>query len=239
MRLRKLNSIGTKQFESYLEQLNEQPELAPPVNILTDAATSDAVGSYIEVEKQHFATRFEMAQYIDEKIGASSLASVENDEGIWAWLSLFYFDILCPVDKDGRRKTRDMARLIPAVFNFRKYYRHLLAGPYRIYRAHRDNPERALALLCGPLHKPGEIAEQLASRQELITNKSVIETSKRLYMNPKNNTIRKGAAGKSRGSVRRFVEVLEQFDLTWDLYAMSSADLLLMLPKEFEKFKTA
>ena len=73
------------------------------------------------------------------------------------------------------RKPGALARHIPEPGNFQRYYRHLLAGPYRIYRAHRDDPQRALALLCQPLDSPGDVVEQLASRQELVTNRGIME----------------------------------------------------------------
>ena len=37
-------------------------------------------------------------------------------------------------------------------------------------------------------------------------------------------------------SARRLADVLLQFDVTWDLYAMKANNLLELLPKEFKKF---
>jgi hypothetical protein len=71
----------------------------------------------------------------------------------------------------GHRKPGERARHIPDATNFLRYYRHLLAGPWRTYRTHRDDPGRARVVLCQPLHTPGDLVEQLASRQELVTNR--------------------------------------------------------------------
>jgi hypothetical protein len=76
---------------------------------------------------------------------------------------------------------RTLPRAMPLVDNYQKFYRHLLVGPFLIVRAHRDAPDRAIAMLCNPLWKPGEIAEQLASRKELVTNRAVAEVATRLY----------------------------------------------------------
>jgi hypothetical protein len=130
-----------------------------------------------------------------------------------------------------------LVRWIPEVNNFQRYYRHLLAGPYRIFRAHRDDPERALALLCGPLDKPGDIVEQLASRQEIVTNKAIMLGATRLYIDPATRKPRRGAGGRSGGSPRRLADVLKQFDVTWDLYAMTADNLLGLLPSEFDRFR--
>jgi hypothetical protein len=55
------------------------------------------------------------------------------------------------------------------------------------------NPERAIAMLCNPLWKPGEIAEQLASRKELVTNHGVAEMATKLYYDAEAETFKRGA----------------------------------------------
>ena len=45
-----------------------------------------------------------------------------------------------------------------------------------------------------------------------------------------------GKRGKGSGSTRRLNDVVEQFDLTWDLYASSGTELATVMPKEFAKF---
>lgn len=161
------------------------------------------------------------------------LRNLERDVELWAWLSLHYFEQLCPPDDEGRRKPGERARWIPAVDDYRKYYRHLVAGPYRIYRAHRDNPSRVMAVLAGPVDQPGDIAEQLASRHEIVTNKAAMALATALYIDPATGSPKKGAAGRGPGSARRLADILNQFDLTWDLYAMDAAAMQTMMPKEF------
>jgi hypothetical protein len=181
------------------------------------------------------ANRFEFAKYLDSKLTDSGLKNLDRDVGLWAWLALFYFERLCP-EEDGTRKPGKRARFIPAVTDYRKYYRHLVAGPYSIYRTHRDDPSRVLAVLAGPVNQPGDIAEQLASRQEIVTNKAAMALATTLYIDAAKRP-KKGAAGRGPGSARRLADILNQFDLTWDLHAMNTAGLLKMLPKEFAKFQ--
>ena len=52
-------------------------------------------------------------------------------------------------------------------------YQHLLVAP--IASIARDDPQRALALLCQPVDSLGDMVEQLASRQELVTNRGLME----------------------------------------------------------------
>jgi hypothetical protein len=239
MMLRKLNKSGIQRFADFLDSLKETPFVEPPVSLLTDAEASESLPAQVDIEKRVFHNRFEAAAYLDWKLSRSGLADLERDAGLWSWLSLFYFDQLCPLDSSGKRKLHERAKLIPEVSNYRKYYRHLLAGPYRIYRAHRDNPDRAMALLCEPVSQPGDIVEQFASRQELVTNRVVMELVKTLYLDQESNRPRRGAAGKGNGSARRLTDVLNQFDLTWDLHMVKVSDLIGMLPREFDRFRAA
>jgi hypothetical protein len=177
------------------------------------------------------------ARYLDAILSNVTGCDVERDVGLWVWLTLFYFDQVCPPDGNGRRKVGAYARYVPAVTNHQKYYRHLLAGPYRVLRAHRSNPDRALVLLCGPLYRPGDIVEQLVARQEIVTNPNAVEVATAIYFDPQRGSFRRGAAGKGAGSARRLADILNQFDVTWDLYSMSVPDILAKLPKEFDRFR--
>jgi hypothetical protein len=239
MKLQRFNDEGINRFAQFLDSLSVDPSLALPTDLLTDVACAVPVPPGPEVDPKQFTSRMDAARYLDGILTGVTGCDVERDAGLWAWLSLFYFDQICPPDGHGRRKVREQARYIPAVTNFQKYYRHLLAGPYRVFRAHRKNPDRALVLLCGPLHKPGDIVEQIVSRQEIITNPHAVELATTIYFDPKSGSFRRGAAGKGGGSARRLADVLNQFDVTWDLYWMSAIGILGKLPKEFERFRGA
>ena len=223
-------------FAGWLETLKTGGSLLPPTGLLASLDSTESLGTDVEVEARTFASRFEAAEYLHARFTAADLTDVERDRGLWAWLSLFYFDAVCPAGRGGERKPGATARHIPEPGNFQRYYRHLLAGPYRIYRAHREDPARALVVLCQPLDTPGDVVEQLASRQELITNPGIMGLATRLYVDNATQHIKRGAGGKSGGSARRLSDVIEQFDLTWDLYAATVDELVSVMPHEFEKF---
>jgi hypothetical protein len=236
MKVRRLTAKGIEQLSAFLDSLNTPTPQGVPSWLLDNEETSGALEIDIDVQATAFSNRFELAKYLDSKLTDSGLKNLERDTALWAWLTLFCFDQLCPVEKDGSRKPGERARYIPAVEDYRKYYRHLVAGPYSIYRAHRDDPSRVLAVLAGPVDKPGDIAEQLASRQEIVTNKAAMALATSLYIDSVTQKAKKGAAGRGPGSARRFADVLNQFDLTWDLYAMQMPAMLNMMPSEFKRF---
>lgn len=236
MKLHRFNSEGINRFGQYLDALSINPGLGIPTDLLSDTDYAVLVPPGSDVAMQQFRNRMEVAKYLDSILSKIENYDPANDAGLWVWLTLFYFDQLCPKDSGGNRYPKNRARYIPEIEDYKKYYRHLLAGPYRVFRAHRTNPDRALVLLCGPLDRPGEIAEQMMSRQQIITNPGVIELATNLYYNQESGSFKRGAASKGGGSSRRFAIVLNQLDLTWDLYSMTAIEILGKMPNEFYRF---
>ncbi len=236
MRLRRFTSDGLNEFNNYLDLLEEDGALVPPMNILSDNKYSEDLNFEIEIENKAFATRYDVAEYFFEIFSGIGIQNLEKDIFIWSWCSLYFFEVLCPSDNEGFKFPRERSAYVPEPENYRRYYRHLLLGPFLIYRAHKDNPARALALLCKPPHIISDVEAQIAAYQELVTNRAIVELATKLYYDPKSKTTKKGAASKGIGSARRLVAVLNQFDLTWDLYATTTIVLQKMLPKEFGKF---
>lgn len=232
--IRRLNEAGIEAFRQFITSYDGQD---PPRHLLWEESTSLELPVEIVVTQWPFQSRLEAGEYFYYLLKQTNLKDVEFDARMWAWLSLFYFDQLAPADSRGQRRPGALARWIPATRDWKRYYRHLLAGPWHIYRMYADNPEIALALLIGAVHQPGDIVEQLTSRQEFVTNRGIIEAATALYVDPETKTVKRGSGGKGPGSPRRLATVLKQFDLTYDLYSMSAADVLALLPREFNRFK--
>jgi len=235
MKIRRFNDEGLQRMGSFLDSLTTSEPMTWSEELVKNEFACE-LEQAPEIEQRTFSDRQEIAEYLNDLLLGSGLDNVERDKGMWAWLALFYFDILCPTDNEGIRKPGERARWIPVIGDFRKYYRHLLAGPFRIYRAHRDHIDDARVLLCTPPHSPGDVAEQLASRQELVTNSAIVQAATLLYVDNDTGSIKRGAAGRGPGSARRLAQVLGQFDITWDLYSMSATDILEFLPAEFDRF---
>ena len=239
-RVRRLNASGIMCFEAFLNSLNTDPQNTPPIDVLTSDETSIPLEFAIDVGPMEFANRLVAAQYLDSKLSDSGLKNIDRDRELWAWFSLYYFDAVCPKDGHGNRKPVKSYHYIPVNTDYRLYYRHLLAAPYRIFRAHRSDPSRALVFLVSPLNVVSHFIYQLASRQELVTNATVVGAATQLYVDLQHNRHKRGAVTQhTPGSVFRFVRVLEQLDRTWDLCHMTVNQLLERLPSEFSRFKGA
>lgn len=116
----------------------------------------------------------------------------------------------------------------------------MLAAPYRLLQLHGAN---ARVFLYGPLPEHGDFSEQLASRMQIISNRALIEAVDKLYFDTGSEGAgrpKRGALTRTRaGNLRRLVTVIQQFDLTYDLYAMNSSQILNLLPKEFASWKAS
>lgn len=237
---RRLNDAGIARMHSWLDTLKELRRGDVPDELLTGSEfTVQVEGPAVpQLLQRSFASRLQWGAYIDSVLHQYPTRALQLDTGVWAWLTLFYFDQVCPKGGNGERKVLQRARYIPSGSNYQTYYRHLLQGPWRVVRAHRDDPARALAVLSGALHTPGELAEQLMSRSELISSSTAMRCATTLYIDADSQRPKRGAGGSKAGSPRRLAGVLSQFDVTWDIYQMSSERLLGLLPREFEKFKS-
>lgn len=200
---------------------------------------TEAVPKPVEVSAVQLTNRQEAGRLLLEWIERAEIERPESDAGLWTWLSLLLFDSACPSDGNGARKPGKYNRHIAEVDNWQKRHRHLLLSPFLVYRAHRDKPERALAVLCQKIAKPGNIVTEFTERQEYWSNRSVLEAATMLYYDPAKGRDRVGAQSKSKGSARRFANLLNQLDLNWYLYGMTAAELIAFLPeKEFSRFRT-
>jgi hypothetical protein len=237
MELRRFNEAGLDAFREQLLAMKSDPARDPPWHLLDDARFTSPATIGGTLERRIFTTRMEAAVAVNSLLGDPPPPGTARDTGLWSWLALFHFDSVCPAEDGGRRKVGAAHRYILEGANHKTYYRHLLLGPYLVLRAHRDEPERAIVLLCQPPDAPGDIVEQLVSRQEIVANPVMMRVATELYYDRETGKPKRGAASKNRGSARRLAEVCDQFDVTWDLFAVPWRSLLAKLPAEFDRFR--
>lgn len=240
MRVRRFNDAGLLRFEQWLALAQSQHAPIPPTDMLEDAEMTCVLEQKIEVEQQQFPRRFEAAKYLYEILRGHDLNEPERDKGLWAWLTVYFWDVVCPVDGKGKRHVMRLERYYPQVEIYTRYYKHLLLGPYVLYAAHADDPERAMCVLANPVDKPGDVVESIASRKYIATSAAMVAVATVLFT--ERGAYKRGAqdADKSKqrgGTSRRLAKDFgEQIDRTYDLHLMDRDSLVSILPKEFKKW---
>lgn len=233
---RRLTEQGLNAFQKHIQELSKGAKLDTPVILLTDPRYSESIDIDVEVEQRDFQTRFELGKYVADSLENITIQSIMGDIGFWTWLALYWFDQLCPPQANGTRKpSRPYNYILSPNYNHRP--RHAIYTTWMLVDQYGDT---ALFLLSKKPHERGELIEQLAARQYLISCRGVIETAKKLYYDPERKTFKRGATSQKRqGNIRRFIAYLQQLDLTYDLGTIASESLLELLPDEYSAFKNA
>lgn len=229
--LKVLTDDGINEFRNFLIELKDNPALNKPD--LSGNKYSENFQPEITVnENKRFSSRMELAEYLSQKFndaGVKSQYVITNDK-LWTWLTYLWFDQICPREC-GIRKVREIAKYICST-DYRKYYRHFIASTFRIYST--LGKENSLLFLTCPVNYHGEIIEQLASRQEIISNPNLIKAAHILYWDNDSKKTKRGASGKNKGTPRRLPKVFGQIELTYDIFSMKPDEIVKILPKEFE-----
>jgi hypothetical protein len=231
--IRSLNERGQARFRSWLDAGATGDA---PFDLLHDPHTSDPVPDTGEIDQTHFANRYELAVHIAEALSRCDFQRLGSAPGVWAWLSLFYFDLLCPPDLTRARRVRALDRYLLNP-DSRRAPSHLIREAVLAVRSHSN---LAKVLLISPRGgiKDNVVLSELSDRQELIGNSAVVHLASLLYFDQRRGGLRRGVASRRLpGAVQRFALVLQQLSLNYDLPAMDARQIAILLPEEFNHWK--
>ncbi|MFO7710093.1 MAG: hypothetical protein R6V84_18140 [Desulfobacterales bacterium] len=239
MELRKFTDKGIERFRSCLRDLAGGSAAEPPRRLLTDPEFSRSVRGGVELEQHQFESRLHLARYLDRILDdlPERPDKLVDDVQLWSWMSLFYFDQVCPADDNGRRKPGRDYRHIPEP-GYRAGHRHLLSGAYLVYSVYEWRDELSKLLLHAPLSVESHFHHEITSRQSMITNRGIMEALHILYYDDAHRKPRRGPIMNrdAPGSLYRFINVIQQLDVTYDLYSMSGREIVGLLPNEFSRW---
>ncbi len=234
MKIRKLNKSGIKEFERFVENLRNGGKQNTPHYLLTDPATSEPLEFELELDTGKFDSRYELGVYLAEKLNNTDVQKVIGDSGFWSALALFWFDQLCPLKTDGSRKPSMVYNYVLSE-NYNHRPRHAIFTTWQLVDLYGEHSHY---LLSRELPVRGELIEQLMARQYFLSCEGIMQAASKLYYDSERKTFKKGAAGRtSAGCVYRFVNWLQQLEINYDLFSISSEDLIGLMPKEFDRFK--
>jgi hypothetical protein len=231
--LRRFTYEGVGKFRDFLNELRAGNMMNSLEDILYNGDFTEKMSGSVDKQK-NFESKYMAAKYLEPIIRQTNIKDQYTDVGFWSWLSAFYFDQVCPSSPSGViRPYGDERYILNTEWN--RFYRHLLAAPVMMYDYHREN---GMILLYGRLYEMGDFIEQLMSRQDIAQNRELIKVANMLYWNPKESAPVAGVRQKEHrpGTLRRLVDIIQQIDLTFDLYSMKSEEIIGILPREFRRF---
>lgn len=235
--LRILTEEGIQAFRDYINTVRQVPDARKPD--LNAAPYSRPVDAPLTVDQEpRFSTRLEMGRYLVDLFRDAGAVQPDprEERGLWTWLAYLWFDILCPLT-GSRRRVKDPAYYI-CTEHFRRDYRHLVASSYRIHEMYGDDPSIAGLLLGFPPHKHNEFVEKLASRQYLLPYRNIMQAAALLYWDDRRGRPKRGAqSSRGPGVPERFATVIQQLELTYDVFHMDPGQILDLLPAEFDRWR--
>lgn len=229
--LKMFSKDGLDRFRDQIKLLQKQPDLEFDLTWIHDNFWTKIPSPEVEVQDRVLVSKLDIAQTLTPIIKQLYLPDKFYNPFLWGWLSAFYFDSICPLNSYRIRKPGKMYRYIPPNNrNWRTVYRHLLAGPVRLYDIHGIDIK---ILFHAPSHTLGDFMEQLASRQEIAASQGVLEAADLLYWDLDQNQPKVGArsTGNKAGTLRRFVSLIQQFMMTYDVYSLDAKHVIKLLPE--------
>jgi hypothetical protein len=232
MRLRRFNEAGIKAFRDFLAKLRTNPEAEIPLQLLENSQMTELVLPDINVSETLFETKGESARYFGTIFSKLRPEDVANDAGLWTWLSLLFFDSVCP-DSGGKRLVRNDYHYVFEPRQMRYFYRHLLFISWQILRI---APEHNRLFLRSRVNTLDSITDQVMKRLYLTRIKCFFEVLDRLYWDESRRRPRLGITGNkvTAGSLRHRLPVrIRQLEKTYDLMSLDADQLIELLGDEF------
>ena len=234
MRLRRFNNKGVDRLREYLRLAREDATASVQWDLLQDPSLTEEVHPPAEVDSISFQTKREAATYLHSLLREIQKQIVIEDQGLWTWLSLYFFDSLCP-KRDGKRAARNDYTYIYEPKNTRHFYRHLLFISWRILDV---APIHNRLLLDKNIATLDLMTIETMGRLYLTRIPCFFELLEKLYLDPKTNRARKGIDRTSKISPgdlpHRLPTRIRQLEKTYDLHSLTADQLLDLLGPEFQ-----
>ncbi|KAA5543064.1 hypothetical protein FYK55_12295 [Roseiconus nitratireducens] len=234
--LKSFNSSGIEAFCKFLQSQRENAEGPTRDELLEDGSLIEETGFGIDIENRTFRTRRDAANYFHDRFRSISAEQLRRDAGLWSWLSLYYFDQVCPV-ADGCRRIRNDYTYVYMPNQSIYYYRHLL---FIAWYVRFVTPKHNRLFLDTSLHRLDKFTTEVMKRLYLTRIPCVFEVLDRLYWDTSEDGPRKGVITPNRmvagDLMHRFPTRIRQLEKTYDLLSLTADQLIELLGKEFSRF---
>ena len=233
MQVRRFNTQGIERFREFLRKAREEPTASVEWSLLQEPSLTEPMHPTTKVGPLSFQTKREAAEYLHNILRDIPKQALIDDQGLWTWLSLYFFDSICP-PRDGSRKVRSDRTYIYEARNSRHFYMHLLFISWRILDV---APIHNRLLLDGSVASRESISEEVMKRLYLTRIPCFFELLEKIYLNPKTGRPRKGIVPTGKIApgdlTHRLPTRIRQLEKTYDLHSLSADQLLEFLGPEF------
>jgi hypothetical protein len=264
MTLRAFTEEGVQRFEDYILELRKGTQVPFPEDLLEGSQTI-VISNAIQVAAEELPDdKYKAAKHLYDLLKPLSTVDLkEQSRGIWTWLAAFYFHSIRPAKVNAPPSAPYHYVYQP---QWDRRYRHLLAFPHELYSLYCVDrgigTENIRLFLNGSVRVLGGVIEQLASRQEIVTSRPVVQALTQLYWAPDQEAPKTGITTDDRdrskrnkktkrqtrlrkskprlpgaGGIVRFVKVFWQLHLTYDFYSLGVDQILELLPPEFDRYR--
>lgn len=232
MKLRRFTADGTEAFREFLEKCRAEPDMPLPLELLEHRGFTEVVTPEIQVATEHFETKGEAAQYFSMVLKPLSAAEVSKDSGLWTWLTLLFFDSVCPVE-NRRRIVRNDYRYIFEPNNMRHHYRHLLFVAWRVLQL---APTHNRLFLRSRMNTLDKMTSEVMQRLYLTRIPCMFEVLDRIYWDDSKGRPRTGITRSvvTPGDLTHRLPLrIRQLEKTYDLMSLTADQLIELLGDEF------
>lgn len=236
MILRRFNTKGIETFRKCLDECRQNPgiDINEWDQLLEDSSLTEIVDKNIEIERRLFSTRREAAEYFVQIFAPLNTDSLREDFGLWDWLSLFYFDSVCPVKDHVRTVRSNYTYIIDVRRN--QYIFHRI---FIVWHIQTLSPEFNKLWLDRPIALRDGYSGTVFGRLRLTRIPCIYEVVHKLYWDESQNrprpSITGGKSNMRQGDLtNRFPTCIDQLEMTYDLQVLSADQIIELLGDEFK-----
>jgi len=230
MILRQFNDDGIKRFRKEIDKCRKDPQSKIDFQLLEDDTLTEIIPGAVDVEHKGFETKGEAGQYLHSILDSTPVQNIMSNVGLWSWLSLYFFDSVCPLKPQGRKVKSDYFYIYEP--GFRRFYRHLLFVSWRVFDIAPKHHRLVTTTLIG---KGDSITDEIIKRLSRIRIPCMFEVLDRVYWDETTQKLRKHAGSWGRrGNLRRFLRVIEHLEKTYDLQILDATQFINLLGDEFD-----
>ncbi|NLS93916.1 MAG: hypothetical protein GXX96_17275 [Planctomycetaceae bacterium] len=233
MNIRQFRDSGIEAFRSFLAECRSTPNKPVPAELLEDDAHTLRIEPPIAVGSKHFVERGDAAEYLRETLSPLPDHEVAGNAGLWTWLTLFFFDQVCPDYGAGRIVKNDYHYIFEPK-NPRHFYRHLL---YIAWKVRVASPVHNRLFLRTPLSSLDKVTTEVTKRLYLTRIPCIYEVLDRLYWDDNRGRPKVGIVSPKTvpgDLARRLPSRIRQLEKTYDLYSLNADQMIELLGDEFQ-----